>query len=346
MRSTLSCLPGRGRGTLIQRSDDLGRSWSEPVVVPLGDGGGPPDRPVVVVDRSDGHQRGSLYVAHGQSFPGAGVRQPLYGTAIVASRDGARSFELPVRILHDNLQQQPFDAAMLDDGALVVLFMDYAAGGRLLEHRRSWLVRSSDGGQSYSTPLLVHEQVDSEMPWSVAVDHSDRHRDRLYLAIDGYWKRTPPSRSNMPSTGMGGILVKSSDDGGESWSRAVLATDTPPRINQETPAIAVNASGQVGLAWYDTRADDRGDCFDLYFTASLDGGRSFLPNVRISEHTSCPRAPDTAWRGIGQRWAFGGDYTGLAAAADGSFHIFWAGLREGVYQIWTSRVTVTAEDAE
>ena len=115
------------------------------------------------------------------------------------------------------------------------------------------------------------------MPWSVAVDRSPTHRDRLYLAVDGWWQRrlgTPDPALQSPR---GGLFLLTSDDGAESWRAAATITDAPPSVDAATPAIAVNRDGVVGVAWYNTRRDPRGECFDLYFTASLDGGATFCP---------------------------------------------------------------------
>ena len=331
----LSCLAKEPPGTLVFRSDDGGKSWTEPVRLPLGDGG-TPDRPVLAVNRNAGERVGTVYVAQGQSYTEDGLRQRLYGPTISSSSDRAATFSEPVIVRHNNTQQQPFDSAILSDGSLVVVFMDYAAGSRLLSHRRTWLVRSVDGGESFTTPTLVLEQQGSEMPWSLAVDESSRHRDRLYLAIDGYWKRRPPSRDEIDVVESRGVLVTTSDDHGETWSAPTTVSGAGPSDNQETPVIAVNSRGDVGVAWYDTRHDERGECFDIYFTASIDGGATYLSDVRVTPETSCPRGEENPHRGLAQRWAFGGDYSGLAASADGAFHIFWADTRQVSYQVWTA----------
>jgi hypothetical protein len=76
--------------------------------------------------------------------------------------------------------------------------------------------------------------------------------------------------------------------------------DAPRGANYETPAIAVNEGGVVGVAWYDTRRDPRGKCFEIYFSASLDGGTTFLPSVRVTQELSCPRAAESQ-QGVASR---------------------------------------------
>ncbi|HVT14735.1 MAG TPA: hypothetical protein VHQ90_00960 [Thermoanaerobaculia bacterium] len=335
-RLYLSCL-SRESAVVLYRSADAGGSWQGPVPLPAG-GGGSADRPVVVADRSPGSPRGSLYVVYGQHFAAAGLRRRLFGPAIAASADGGRTFSAPVLLRHDNLEQQPFDAVVLADGSAVVFFMDYAAGGAPLRHRRTWAITLAGGGRAPSTPALVGEQVDREMPWSAASDGSRLHRDRLYLAVAGLWEREGGRAESLPAGGMSRLYVISSDDRAETWSAPVAVTDGPAAAGCATPAIAVDGAGVVGLAWYDTRLDPGGECFDVYFSASLDGGKSFLPNVRVTPETSCPQAGK--FRGVGSRWRFGGDYSGLAAGADGRFHVFWADSRSGVYQVATAAVRV------
>ena len=356
----LSCL-ARGGAIAVFRSPDGGRTWRRPVRLPAG-GGGSADHPILAVDRSQGPRGGTVYVAFAQLLPAAAPRrQPRFGTAMASSRDGGRTFSAPVFLRHDGLNQQPFDAAVLTDGSLVLLFMDYASRERPLARRQAWAARSADGGRSFSISAVPFAPPDRLMPLPLAADRSGAHRDRLYLAAaaavavagDRPPDAGPPAAGTAPAPGRGGrcqqgapgtpgvpgtLSVLSSDDGGESWGSAVAVAGGALAASRETPAIAVNTAGVVGLAWYDTRRDPRGECFDIYFSASLDGGRTFPAEVRVTHEMSCPAAGKD--RAVASRWPFGGDYSGLATAADGSFRIFWAGGSSGVYQLWTATAAV------
>jgi hypothetical protein len=79
-------------------------------------------------------------------------------------------------------------------------------------------------------------------------------------------------------------------------------------------------------------------CQHLYFAASRDGGGTFLPEVKVSTAENCPDTPQNAE--AGRRWVAGGDYFGLAAAAEGSFRLLWADSRDGIYQLRSSTVRV------
>lgn len=332
----LACL-GNGSPLAVYRSADGGQTWGGPIPVPVTGGG--VDRPVLSAGPSPSSRQEIVYVGFGQSFPAPGLRSPVYGP-VVSLSPGGRTFPEPVLLPHDNLTQQPFESAVLSSGAYALFFMDYAdQHEEPLVHRRTWMVKSKDGGRTWSLPALVFEQAGREMPWSVAVDRSRAHRDRLYLAVDGWWQRRSGAPDPALQSPRGGLFLLISDDGGESWRAAATITDAPPGADAATPAIAVNRDGVVGVAWYDTRRNPRGECFDLYFTASLDGGATFLPNVRVTPEPSCPRASDRQ-RGVATRWPFGGDYSGLAAGADGRFHLFWADSSSGIYQVRTATAQV------
>lgn len=333
----VSCLGTKDHPVAVYRSADGGRTWSGPVRVPDGGRRGA-DRPILSAGAGE-----SVYVAFGQSSSAPGLTGLAYAPAVSRSADGGRTFAGPAFVHHDNLVQQPFDAEILSSGTYVLFFMDYATPQETpLAHRRSWAVRSADGGRTFSTPALIFEQAGQEMPWAVAVDRSATHRDRLYLAVDGSWQRragAAPAASAASAASGPGLFLLTSDDGGETWKAGGTVTDAPPGANAETPAVAVNRDGVVGVAWYDTRHDPRGECYDLFFTASLDGGATFLPAVRVTPEPSCPQASERQ-RGVASRWPFGGDYSGLAAGADGRFHLFWADSRSGVYQIRSAAAQV------
>jgi len=105
-----------------------------------------------------------------------------------------------------------------------------------------------------------------------------------------------------------------------------------------TPSIAVNKDDVIGVSWYEIHPKN---CFDVYFTASLDGGKTFLPEVRVSSATSCPDTPQN--RGVfdpGMTFGAGGDYSGLVTTSDRLFHVVWSDARTGLYQLRTASVRV------
>ncbi|MBA3639374.1 MAG: methyltransferase domain-containing protein [Acidobacteria bacterium] len=213
------------------------------------------------------------------------------------------------------------------DGTLLVPFADYRRPGtrRRLESSRDWVVSSTDGGRTFSEPMLISESCNGAGGWSslAAGVIPGGTGERVYHVCTAQQ--------------FDGILLRSSDTAGDGWTDEVRI-DRPGGISPytRTPAIAVNAQGIVGVAWYDGR-DDRSvikgslRCQDIYFAASLDGGRTFLPEVKVSSAKTCPS--DQRNIATALRFPAGGEYMGLAAAPDGTFHLLWADSRDGVYQL-------------
>ena len=244
-------------------------------------------------------------------------------------------FTPPTNFVANSLNNNVLTPAILSDGTLIVPFIDYqdhagehsVAGA--LERRRVWATISTDGGQTFSHAMFVSEACGSGGGFaSLAVDASaGPSRDRLYLTCTNRDRNT--------------IFVHYSADRGERWSAPVRVDGAAGEvIFRRTPSIAVNKDGVVAVTWYERRKEGSRECQHIYFTASLDGGKTFLPEARVSSAPSCPDTPRNG--GSAKRWPAGGDYSGLAAAADGSFHVMWSDSRHGIYQLWTARVQVNA----
>jgi hypothetical protein len=345
----LSCIADTWKSalTLVFRSNDGGQTWSAPSVVPFGNGGSF-DRASVAVDVTNGKFSGRVYVVASQitkTESNKKISQP----AVAWSADGGRTFSFPVRVFANNLNSNVSNLVILLDGTVVVSFMDYMDSSyRMLNMRRIWVTISRDGGQTFSAPSFVAEfqvpdlQTDPHYSpcYMLAVDQSSvTSKNRLYMA----WNDFRGDTAN--------ILISCSTDNGESWSKPVRVNDNSKNgAHHSTPTIAVNPNGVVGIAWYDRRADPENKCSEVYFSASIDGGVKFLPNIKVSRTKACPDVPDNTVRsagrdsfGVAARWPAGGDYSGLAAGADGLFHALWSDSQTGVYQLWTTSIKIGAE---
>jgi hypothetical protein len=318
-------------GLVAFRSPDGGRMWSDP---PTSFGKGH-DHPAIVTDATGGEFAGTVYVisSRGQFSKEKNLRWPVF---VVRSLNGGKTFQEPVYVTPSNLNLNSNNGIVLSDGTLVVEFGDFqrnvdefmSAG--MLERRRSWVITSDDGGQHFSPPLFVAEDCGQGFE-TLAVDSSSASfRDRLYLVC--------LNRDHNK------IYLQYSSDRGEKWSGPVTVNRAQNDIERRTPTVAVNKDGIVSVAWYDRRNDQSGKCWDIYFAASLDGGRTFLPEVRVSTALSCPENPRNA--GAAQRWPAGGDYSGLVATSDGLFHVLWSDSRTGIYQLWAAEVSVSESRKE
>lgn len=193
--------------------------------------------------------------------------------------------------------------------------------------------RSTDGGRTLERATTISDvRYDWRVPQlsmaGLAVDRSTGpFRGRLYAV----WPEARVDRRTQ-------IFTASSDDDGREWTAPrVVNDDGPPQqnpgMNHFMPAVAVNRDGVVGVSWYDRRDNPDNLGYWPRFSASLDGGATFLPSVRVSTFPNLVRdGNDTRVNS--------GDTAGLDADAKGAFHPVWIDNRTGTHQIWTMTIAV------
>jgi hypothetical protein len=347
---------GRTRAALIvHRSEDGGRTWARAV-----DLGYSYDHPQIAVDQTTGAYAGRVYI--GALYGG---REYILG--VFRSTDDGRSFIGPVRFVDGGgAGVNVTSLVVLSDGTLVATYADFPIDPEKRKTVRQsglWAVSSKDGGVTFSKPVRIGTQTRATNPDApenrlltfnayAADSSSGRFRDRIY----GVWSDIASGRARLQWT--------SSSDQGRTWKPPVpLDPSVPAGAHQYQPAIAVNGDGTVAVAWFDTRDGASPGEYSQYFTASVDGGETFLAPVRVSSQPTQPLAAGNllfspkAWQdqkgslrlpllSAATRWGHGGDYMGLAADARGAFHPFWADSRTGAFQAWTATVRVERAAAE
>ncbi len=342
---------GGGR-VRLHRSADGGHTWLVPTIIANDFW----DKPWIVADTgSSSRFQGRVYLAY--------YALQMGGVALVSSTDGGASFFLPA--VTNSKVHGPTGGTVLSDGTLVLV------GENSLD-----AIVSTDGGRTISAYPIAAMTPRDQLPdrfWPrIAADPSrEPFHDRVYAVWEGI------------SSGRREVLVAYSADKGRSWSWPQTVSDNPSsedrrhpvRRSQPTdiqtspsglpsllPAIAVNRNGIVGVSWYDRRENRDKMGYYVRFSASLDGGETWLPSVRVSEGPSEALNPLHSRSGASLityrdgrdiarstldlsitrfAWIESGDYAGLAAAADGVFHPLWIDNRTGVKQVWTASVHVT-----
>jgi hypothetical protein len=348
----------------LYRSNDDGATWDAA-----------PDQPFsldplfIGVDDTRGRYHGRIYVfgAHGVTAVGGGS---LSAFTIWRSVDGGRTVSGPVKVVArpPHYVQASGNAAILSDGTLAIPLthlqdLQTYSGIRtpVTPNAELHVAISEDGGERFTT-VKVSDWFNrpfgtiATMP-VIAVDRSSGpFKDRLYVA----WVDVRSGRAE--------ILLSHSNDQGKTWSRPTAVNDDAPRADGEgpddfMPTLAVNLGGVVGVQWYDRRDHPDNLGWTTRFTASLDGGETFLPSVKVSEvgfvqdsskqielfsssygganrHDGHQGPVEAALR-LSRGQFQGGDYAGLAADANGVFHSLFVDNRTGVGQMWTAKVRVT-----
>ena len=224
------------------------------------------------------------------------------------------------------------------------------------------ILRSSNGGESYGDAVKISEYSSDWLKFSskdtvpnVAVDPgSGPFSDNLY----GVWHYTKKD-SHGKSVGQVSVVSYSSDKG-NTWStpeRIDNATDINPGSHDEyQPTVAVNKDGVVGVMWYDGFDDSSTMGYWVRFTASLDGGQTWSPSVRVSEAPNKIGGTEEwhlrGWTTGAEAnsplkifvrpfvWEASGHTAGLVADANGVFHAFWVDNRTGIKEVWTAPIAV------
>jgi hypothetical protein len=363
-----------GAGLWISRSADEGRTWSEATLIAGAEGF---DRQYMGFDRT-GKFAGRVYA--GASIDSIGLdNKSRSGLALTYSEDGGKTFGQPVLIM-SSPEERVFtivNYVVTPDGTVIVPFLTMPERA-MPEDWTLWdshedmpktsdytlslrIATSGDGGRTYSiSPKVVRQRITGDRVragraqgnGNTAIDLSDGpFRGRIYeVAVDNAGDRT-------------NVRVVHSTDGGKTWSKPVVVNDNKAPADHANPTLAVSGKGVVGVVWNDRRAH-KDECYDLYFSASLDGGETFLPNVTPGGKPTCsmqtgnwvPNAEVSAYpkteegqsvegQGfnvlmISTRFPGGGDTQGLEADSDGVFHAAWIDGSSGVMRLATTPFTV------
>jgi hypothetical protein len=352
---------GLSKGMSFYRSEDGGKIWSKALIVGHG------DHEMLITDHTFGPFAGRVYLTDETDVPGSTEMEDLQmrrRVVLFRSLDDGRSFIGPVEVARgNNTGLAAENLLVLSDGTLFIPMLEYP-NYAINKEASTWKAvfsLSSDGGVTFSSPRPIAEiqfggvkamrksqgsgRVDQMAGTVFAVDLGGKFRDRIYAA----WTEFEGDRYR--------LVLSWSGDRGKTWSTPKpLDPGAPAYASQFQPMIAVNPDGVLGVYWYDTEGFPSRDRFDISFTASVDGGATFLPKARVSSATSNPfgsgnlrpgpfvsqdRGLVTASFVSGMsRWPAGGDYIGMTADADGIFHPFWADGRSGTYQLYTAAIRV------
>jgi hypothetical protein len=309
---------------LVSKSIDGGLTWSTPITLIQDDSSsGFDDKPSVTADPTNANLVYAIWLRSN----GTGANQTV--TMFTRSTDGGQTWESPRTIFRS--PQGDFNHGHVifvrPDGTLIDLFTEFQYSGKNLQSAELTVLRSTDGGLTWSSPILVAEQMavgdtdpESGQPLGdLSEGHyaMDPHDGNLYAV----WEDARFGNGQYNS-----IAFTMSTDGGFTWSDPIRVNQTPdtvPAGNRQAfvPAVAVADNGTVAVTYYDLRNNTPAAGLPTdYWMVHADPSDGLANPASWQEEN---RLTDTSFNLEQAPRLFIGDYEGLAAAGK-SFYATWA----------------------
>jgi Bacterial pre-peptidase C-terminal domain len=221
--------------------------------------------------------------------------------------------------------------------------------------RGIYVVKSTNGGASYSTPVKLVTTYDS---YDIGVPSFNNRRILIYVSGGAYRNGTTNNvyalwadlsgdtgcttaanepGSSVSSTCKTRIFFSRSTDGGATWSARVKVNNQSGLNDQFNPFIAVDeTNGNLGAIYYDTVADAGRKKVDIYYQLSTDAGVTWQPAVKV---TTAMTDETVAGADSGNQF---GDYNSLSGYGN-AFFPSWTDRRNNAKEeIWTAKITTSS----
>jgi hypothetical protein len=301
------------------------------------------DKINIAADQSSGTATsGNLYVAWAR-YSGQSVNNNVWFTR---STDGGQTFTKPIRLTGGQAEEQFADIAIGPDGAVYVTYREIAH--QKSTENRIRIVRSTDGGQTFSAPTTVAQIV----PFDSTDFGPDTCGDGPFACENGLTYARFSSLSAVAADGQGvhviwsarnalgqaKIFARNSADG-LTWTAPAAQLDTVATGHQFFPDIATGG-GVLSVVFQDSRSDpayskdlppgdtadgaNSGDVVHTFVASSANGGASWSE----SQVTGQDDGTNPNWEvRSGMRSPFFGDYNYASAAGTTSASV-WADTRD------------------
>jgi hypothetical protein len=219
-------------------------------------------------------------------------------------------------------------------------------------------VKSVDGGTTFGTPKVIATTFATTRKLSIPAASS--RAVRVYISAGAYrtatkdlvyavWTDLSGETGCTTGAGPGSSTSSScktrvwfirSTDGGTTWSTPIMINNQSSKNDQFHSRLSVDESNGLLVATYhDTVADSGRKQTHVYYQTSSDDGVTWSSAVQITSSPSDATGSAVDTGGFGY-----GDYDGLHGFY-GTFFPCWTDFRNGVEEIWSSRLSVIPKTA-
>lgn len=294
---------------LLQRSTDLGNSWTTTVVDNNRGQTGPTagsDYGVTALSVDTSGKSDVVYVGFIKNYPQAPNGSPLKDgeVDVAVSTDGGSSFGKPV-----NLDTFSHVSATIGGKSYPLIGMSFFGNPFMTVHNGTALAvmgaqftaaASPPGVNNNYQPLpqLLARSTDQGQTWTVSAMGPPTFtangggtgamtglgwtpkggNQGTFLAA---YALTDASAS---TSGNPDVVMQRSTDGGQTWSDPVVIDDADPSQNWTSfyPQMSVAPNGRVDVV-FETNRNQTNDRFEVYYTYSSDGGQTWAHNVKVTD---------------------------------------------------------------
>jgi hypothetical protein len=221
--------------------------------------------------------------------------------------------------------------------------------------RGIYMVKSTNGGTSYATPVKLVTTYDS---YDIGVPAFSSRRILIYVSGGAYRNGTTnnvyalwtdlsgdsgcTAAANEPGTSTTStcktrVWFSRSTDGGATWSARVKLNNQSGLNDQFNAFLAVDeTNGTIGAIYYDTVNDPGRKKVDIYYQMSTDGGATWQAAVKV---TTAMTDETVSGSDSGNQF---GDYNSLSGYGN-SFFPSWTDRRNNAKEeIWTAKITTSS----
>jgi hypothetical protein len=294
-------IDGYSPGVRFTKSTDRGATWSAPLTF-TGNRKTPTwsDKPILAISPSGQH----VYLGFNAS-----------DSWVASSHDSGASFGANVKTSNDGRYWFHTAGAARNDGtvyfATVDFTQDYTGDANLR------LLRSTDGGASWTTALVDVSRELPDCPWAAGC-YFGFFGSIAGLAVDSAGTIGYVYTATITPGGPPQLFFKKSTDGGASWSARAAISGAPTTAWHHSPAIAAGTTaGDFRVLWQDNRNGVPAK-WNAWYRATGNGGNTWSAPVRVSDLAS--GAPYKSADGHAFPY---GDYLELAVDATGMAHLVW-----------------------